>query len=137
MYISVYITKVVSHEIFGQSSVSSSHIATFSLCELDVFMTHTKTNRNAACYWRIRKCSVHYIQYQMFYYAATPTLSHTLFSHAPCVTPHPMTDRLPGCQSRRSQPRIARFYSRACNRQHACLVSCMLVVSMVLLDRSY
>lgn len=21
----------------------------------------------------------------------TPTLSHTLFSHAPCVTPHPMT----------------------------------------------
>lgn len=46
IYITVYITKVVSHEISGQSSVSSSHIASFSVRELNLFITHTTTISN-------------------------------------------------------------------------------------------
>lgn len=94
----MYITKVVSHEISGQSSVSSSHIATISLHELNVprcgyaHIYKTKRLLLAHC---VRKYVFGSLQHiKCFTTLRTPTLSHTLFSHAPCVTPHPMTGRL-------------------------------------------
>lgn len=127
----MYITKVVSHDISGQSSFSSSHIASLyelQCTELEPY-AHIHTPKRLLLAHCVRKYVFGSLQHiKCFTMPRTPTLSHTLFSHAPCVTPHPTTDRpsVSSVQSARwgsslaSSTRVDSVDSRACSRQHAC-----------------
>lgn len=145
----MYITKVVSHEIGGQSS-ALPHTSTFSVHELDIFYHYHTHNDNTKCLL-LAHCVHKYVfgslqHIKCFTTPRTPTLSHTLFSHAPCVTPHPMTGCLAVIQFSRwvDRPHFTRFCSllaplaclgHASVRQQACTSS--LFVSMVNFDSLY
>lgn len=91
---------------------SSSHINLFAPqtgCIYHAHSDNTECLLLAHCVHKYVFGSLQHIK--CFTTPRTPTLSHTLFSHAPCVTPHPMTGCLAVIQFSQSLGRPTPLHS--------------------------